>query len=130
MSHGIFHGGLSQDERDRVIAEFRRRRGPRALLVSLKAGGVGLNLQEASTVILFDRWWNPATESQAIQRAHRFGKQWPLQVVRFITIDSVEERINDILTEKQMLFKEYVEGAVSALTYTPSKNDLKRVLQI
>ncbi len=81
LPHDIYHGGQSGEERERVLADFRNRPGPRGLLVSLRAGGVGLNLQEASTVIIFDRWWNPAVENQAIHRAHRFGRQEPLQVV-------------------------------------------------
>lgn len=130
IAHDIFHGGLSQEHRESVIATFRRRSGPRALLMSLKAGGVGLNLQEASTVVLFDRWWNPATEAQAIQRAHRFGKKYPLQVIRFLIVESIEERINKILSEKQGLFNEYVEGARNAAVEGPSESDLRRILQV
>ena len=111
IPHDIYHGGLSSESRDRVLTEFRNRPGPRGLLLSLRAGGVGLNLQEASTVILFDRWWNPAVEYQAIHRAHRFGRQAPLQVVRFIVEDSVEERILEILHDKEGLFEDYIEDA-------------------
>ena len=75
VPHEIFHGGLSQLEREKILNQFRQEPGPRCLLISLRAGGVGLNIQEASTVVLFDRWWNPAVESQAIQRAHRFGRE-------------------------------------------------------
>ena len=130
MRHDIFHGALSQEQRDHIIAEFRQQPGPRALLVSLKAGGVGLNLQEASTVVLFDRWWNPATENQAIQRAHRFGKQTPLHVVRFLIIDSIEEKIEEILNKKQEIFDEYVEGARNAVIEGSLGDNLKRILQI
>lgn len=130
LPHNLFHGGLSQDRRDAVISEFRERPGPQALLMSLKAGGVGLNLQEASTVVLFDRWWNPATENQAIQRAHRFGRTSPLQVIRFLVVDSIEERIDEIFDEKEELFEEYVERATSAQIPTPLERDLKRILQV
>lgn len=111
VPHEIYHGGLSSESRERVLAEFRNRPGPRGLLLSLRAGGVGLNLQEATTVVLFDRWWNPAVEYQAIHRAHRFGRQVPLQVVRFIVEDSVEERISEILHDKEGLFEDYIESA-------------------
>lgn len=130
IRHDLFHGGLTQDRRDELISKFREQTGPRALLVSLKAGGVGLNLQEASTVVLFDRWWNPAIESQAIQRAHRFGRQAPLQVVKFLIVDSIEERIEKVLNEKEGLFVEYVEGATSAPADRPSDDDLRRILEI
>ena len=130
LRHDIFHGSISQHQRDGVIADFRQLPGPRMLLVSLKAGGVGLNLQEASTVVLFDRWWNPATEEQAVQRAHRFGRRSPLQVIRFSIVGSVEERIEAILNEKQQLFDEYVEGASSVSNDLPVEEDLRRVLRV
>ena len=111
IPNDIFHGGLSVELRERVLRIFRERPGPRALFLSLQSGGVGLNLQEATTVILFDSWWNPATEDQAIQRAHRFGRRVPLEVVRFLVEDSVEEKINEVLREKRILFDEYIASA-------------------
>jgi SNF2 family DNA or RNA helicase len=83
----VFHGGLSQADRDEMLSRFRQSSGPRVLLISLRAGGVGLNLQEGSSVVLFDRWWNPALEAQAINRAHRFGREKVLQVFRFLVED-------------------------------------------
>ena len=68
MPYKLFHGGMREQERDETIRWFRESPGPCVLLISLKAGGVGLNLQEASTVVMFDRWWNPAVEDQAMQR--------------------------------------------------------------
>ena len=96
----IYHGGLSQPEREKILDRFRNDPGPRCLFISLRAGGVGLNIQEASTVVLFDRWWNPAVENQAIQRAHRFGRERPLHVIRFLVLDTIEERISNILAKK------------------------------
>ena len=130
IAHEVFHGGLSADHREQMIGRFRQRPGPRALLVSLKAGGVGLNLQDASTVILFDRWWNPAAEHQAVQRAHRFGKQTPLEVIRFIVEDTVEERIAEILEYKTTLFNEYIEDAPTATDERLSDQDLRRILDV
>ena len=130
IAHEVFHGGLSADHREQMIGRFRQRPGPRAMLVSLKAGGVGLNLQEASTVILFDRWWNPAAEHQAVQRAHRFGKQTPLEVIRFIVEDTVEERIAEILEYKSSLFNEYIEDAPTVTTERLSDQDLRRILNL
>jgi len=126
----IFHGGLSQDRREAVISRFREQDGAGALLVSIKAGGVGLNLQEASIVVLFDRWWNPATEEQAIQRAHRFGRTKPLQVIRLVIENTIEERIAEILAEKRELFEQYVEGAINADVSDPGESELKRLLGI
>jgi SNF2 family DNA or RNA helicase len=107
----IFHGGMTEHEKDRVLDEFRRASGPQVLLMSLRAGSVGLNLQEASAVVMFDRWWNPAVEDQAINRAHRFGRDRPLDVYRFLVTDSVEERIEKMLAEKRELFRTYVDDA-------------------
>ena len=128
VPNDIFHGGLSIEMRERVLRTFRESPGPRALLLSLQAGGVGLNLQEASTVILFDRWWNPATEEQAIQRAHRFGRQTPLEVVRFLVENSVEERIEEVLGEKRILFDEYI-AAAPQFTWQQSEQ-LKHILAL
>lgn len=126
----IYHGGLSQLEREKVLDRFRNEPGPRCLFISLRAGGVGLNIQEASTVILFDRWWNPALENQAIQRAHRFGRERPLHVIRFIVLDTIEERISDILIEKQELFENYIETAANVDTPRFSKELLKQILEV
>ncbi len=125
---GIYYGGIPQDERDIVIREFEEGAGPRALLISLRAGGVGLNINSASTVILFDRWWNPAVEDQAIQRAHRFGRERPLHVIRFLVLDSIEERIEGILYEKRAVFKRYVNDAEVAEVGSFSFKELLRIL--
>ena len=106
----IYSGEQSAAERDDVLTAFERERGSRVLLVSLRAGGVGLNIPSADLVVLFDRWWNPAVEAQAVNRAHRLGRSTPLHVTRFLVKDSVEERIDAILTAKQQLFDDYVES--------------------
>lgn len=128
--HELFHGGLNDDDREAVLHRFRQEPGPRAILISLKAGGVGLNLQEASTVVLFDRWWNPATEDQAIQRAHRFGRTRPLHVIRFIVQDSIEERIDELLRDKRDIFDQYITNAESAEVPRLSTTDLWRILNM
>ena len=128
--HGLYHGQQSERERDNILSSFRGEPGPRALLVSLKAGGVGLNLQEASSVVLFDRWWNPAMEDQAIQRAHRFGRERPLHVFRFLVTGSVEERIAAVLGDKRRLFERYVEMAENAMVKVFSKDELRRILDM
>ena len=74
------------------------------MLMTYGAGSVGLNLQFASYVFLFDRWWNPAVEDQAINRAHRIGAERPVTVTRFLAVDTIEQRINEILERKRELF--------------------------
>lgn len=126
----LFHGKLNQEERDRAIDWFRKSDGPLVLLVSIKAGGIGLNLQEASLVVLFDRWWNPAVEQQAIQRAHRFGRQRPLHVMRFLVKDTIEERIDNIIRTKLDIIEKYTDGAGNAETTAFTQEELMDVLQI
>jgi len=79
---------------------------------------------------LFDRWWNPAVENQAIQRAHRFGRDRPLQVVRFLVTDSIEERIDTLLREKEAIFDQYVEQAENATVRLFSGSELRRLLDL
>jgi len=90
--------------RDAVIQRFREDDSRHVLLMSYGAGGVGLNLQFTNYVFLFDRWWNPAVEDQAINRAHRIGVAGPVTVTRFLMLDTIEERIDRILQEKRELF--------------------------
>lgn len=129
LPHGLLTGSMSLAERQAAIDEFKNDEAPRLLLISLRAGGVGLNLGEATHVIVFDRWWNPAVEAQAIYRAHRFDRNDPLHVVRFLVADSIEERIADILEQKSALFNEVVE---SVETSPPSftKKELMQILKI
>ncbi len=99
-----YHGRIPSRARDAVIARFREDRLARVLLISYGAGGVGLNLQFAGYVFLFDRWWNPAVEDQAINRAHRIGAAGPVTVTRLLAVDTIEERIDLVLQEKRELF--------------------------
>jgi non-specific serine/threonine protein kinase len=80
------------------------------LLLSLRAGGVGLNLTSASYVFHFDRWWNPAVETQAEDRAHRIGQTRPVHTYAYLCEDTIEERIQEILIEKRALFADIVDG--------------------
>ncbi|HEV3416860.1 MAG TPA: DEAD/DEAH box helicase [Pirellulales bacterium] len=99
-----YHGQIPSRKRDAVIEQFRDDPRRHVLLISYGAGGVGLNLQFAGYVFLFDRWWNPAVEDQAINRAHRIGAAGPVTVCRFLTLDTIEQRINQILEEKREIF--------------------------
>ncbi len=99
----FLYGGLSAAAREREIAAFNDDRRPNAFLISLKAGGFGLNLTRATHVIHFDRWWNPAVENQATDRAHRIGQRHSVFVHLFIAAGTLEDRIDAILEEKRRL---------------------------
>jgi SNF2 family DNA or RNA helicase len=98
-----YHGGVSAAHREAAVRRFREDPSRQVLLISYGAGGVGLNLQAAGYVFLFDRWWNPAVEDQAIHRAHRIGAAGPVTVVRFLMLDTIEERIDRTLQQKREL---------------------------
>lgn len=129
LAHDLVTGSMPLAERQASMDRFKNGRAPRLLLVSLRAGGVGLNLGEATHIVMFDRWWNPAVEIQAIYRAHRFERDEPLHVVRFLVTDSIEEHITEILERKEYLFDKVIE---SAQTTAPrfTKNELMRILNL
>ena len=97
------HGGARRPARDEMVQMFSAANGPPIFLVSLKAGGTGLNLTAASHVIHLDRWWNPAVEDQATDRAFRIGQKRNVQVHKLITAGTVEERIDEMITNKRHL---------------------------
>lgn len=99
----FLHGGVSVARRAVMVDDFQNNPDSHILLVSLKAGGTGLNLTAASVVIHYDLWWNPAVESQASDRAWRIGQQRDVLVYRFVTEGTFEERINEMLTEKRRI---------------------------
>jgi SNF2 family DNA or RNA helicase len=98
-----YHGGMSTAARDEAIRRFRHTPEHSVLLLSYGAGAVGLNLQFAQYVFLFDRWWNPAVEDQAINRAHRIGAAGAVTVTRFLAVGTIEERIDEVLKRKRDL---------------------------
>ena len=100
----IYHGGVPNKQREPILAKFKEDPNAHILMMSYGTGAVGLNLQFAGYVFLFDRWWNPAIEDQAINRAHRIGCKSQVIVTRFISKDTIEERIDKVLTEKRELF--------------------------
>ncbi|DAZ99009.1 TPA: hypothetical protein N0F65_011264 [Lagenidium giganteum] len=105
FSSRIFHGGLTQEARERVLHEFSVDTKVDALVISLRAGGVGLNLTCASVVFLMDPWWNPGVEEQAIDRVHRLGQQEAVLVKRYVVEDSVEDMILQLQKRKENLVK-------------------------
>jgi SNF2 family DNA or RNA helicase len=104
-----FHGRIPQRERQPILDRFQRDSSRHVLLMSYGTGSVGLNLQFVNYVFLFDRWWNPAIEDQAINRAHRIGQKEPVFVTRFIAQDTIEGRIAQVLERKRQLFNELIE---------------------
>jgi SNF2 family DNA or RNA helicase len=121
-------GAMSLTQRERVLQRFRSDPHHRVLVLSVRAGGVALDLQEASYVFHFDRWWNPAVEEQASDRSHRMGQVRPVHVYAYSLEGSVEERIIEILREKRVLFDEIVEGAGINLETTLTRSELLRVV--
>lgn len=105
-----YTGAMTQAERQATIDLFKRDDRYRLFILSLKAGGQGLNLQEASYVVHFDRWWNPAVERQAEDRSHRLGQRLPVTVYSYICVGTIEDRIEELLIHKQQLFDTLVDG--------------------
>ena len=99
----FLHGGVTRARRDQMVDRFQGDRSERVFLLSLKAGGTGLNLTAASQVVHFDLWWNPAVEAQATDRAYRIGQSRKVQVHRLITRGTFEERINEMIRAKREL---------------------------
>ena len=100
----IYHGKVPIQKREPILKQFKEDPQASLLMMSYATGAVGLNLQFAGYVFLFDRWWNPAIEDQAINRAHRIGQKSQVIVTKFISKDTIEERINRVLEEKRRLF--------------------------
>ncbi|MER7189525.1 DEAD/DEAH box helicase [Streptomyces flaveolus] len=111
----LLHGGTPVPERERMVDRFQSGATP-VLVLSLKAAGTGLNLTRAGHVVHFDRWWNPAVEEQATDRAYRIGQTQPVQVHRLITEGTVEDRIAEMLESKRALADAVLGGGESALT--------------
>jgi SNF2 family DNA or RNA helicase len=105
---GVITGGVAPIERQALVDEFTSRSEPAVLVSQIEAGGVGLNIQTASVVILTEPQWKPTTEEQAIARCHRMGQIRPVDVHRLLAEDSVDQRMLEILARKASLFDEYV----------------------
>lgn len=116
-----YHGKIPSAKRDGILDEFKNNPNRHVLLMSYGAGSVGLNLQFCRYVFLFDQWWNPAVEDQAINRAHRIGSAGSVTVTRMISQGTIEERINDVLQAKRELFE-----TVLSDTSEPTQTGLSR----
>ena len=112
----VLHGGTSVKKRKEFVDHFQREDGPPFFVLSLKAGGIGLNLTAASHVIHFDRWWNPAIENQATDRAFRIGQKKNVLVHKFICRGTVEERIDEMITRKGQVAEQAIGAGSSGET--------------
>ncbi|MEZ0089075.1 SNF2-related protein [Streptacidiphilus sp. EB129] len=125
----FLHGGMTKRQRDAAVDRFQDPDGPSVFLLSLRAGGVGLNLTAANQVVHLDRWWNPAVEEQATDRAFRLGQQRDVQVRRFVSAGTVEERVDAMIEAKRRLADAVVGSGESWLT-TLSAEALREVLTL
>ncbi|MEZ5966563.1 MAG: SNF2-related protein [Planctomycetota bacterium] len=127
----FLHGGVPQKERESMVAEFQAAEedGPRVFVLSLKAGGTGLNLTAANRVFHFDRWWNPAVEDQATDRAFRIGQQRNVFVHKFVCVGTLEERIQTMLERKRQVAGDLLGAGESWLTEL-SNDELHRLLTL
>ena len=116
-----YHGRIPSKQRDPILKEFKENPDRNVLLMSYGAGAVGLNLQFCRYVFLYDRWWNPAVEDQAINRAHRIGATGSVTVTRMIMAGTIEQRIHELLEAKRELFREVLSD-----TDSPSRRGLSR----
>jgi superfamily II DNA or RNA helicase len=112
----FLHGGTSRKQRDAMVARFQESDEPVLFLLSLKAGGTGLNLTAANHVIHIDRWWNPAVEDQATDRAFRIGQRRDVQVRKFVCVGTLEERIDAMIEQKKALAEQIVGTGENWLT--------------
>lgn len=124
----FLHGSVPRHKRDEMIDRFQNGEA-KIFLLSLKVGGIGLNLTAATNVIHYDLWWNPAVENQATDRAYRIGQKDNVRVYRFITTGTLEERINQILFDKRELAEITIEGNEKFITEM-SNEDLKEMLKL
>lgn len=122
------HGGTSRKRREEMIEQFQApQSAPGIFILSLKAGGVGITLTKANHVIHFDRWWNPAVENQATDRAYRIGQQKTVFAHKYITMGTVEERIDKMLTDKQKVSDMIVGNDESWLSKLDAKSFMKLI---
>ena len=125
-----FHGRIPSNKRDAVLTEFKENPHRHVILMSYGAGSVGLNLQFCRYVFLFDRWWNPAIEDQAINRAHRIGAAGSVTVSRMIMSDTIEQRIHDVLEAKRELFREILSDNEEPANLGLTQDDIFGLFQL
>jgi superfamily II DNA or RNA helicase len=126
----VLHGGTAVPQRRKLVEAFQRDDGPPFFLLTVKAGGAGLNLTQAAHVVHFDRWWNPAVENQATDRAFRIGQKQNVLVHKFVCRGTIEERIDQVIANKQLLFNELLAGGGEKLLTEMSNDELLRFVAL
>jgi non-specific serine/threonine protein kinase len=126
----VLHGGTAVPQRRHLVEMFQRDDGPPFFLLTVKAGGSGLNLTQAAHVIHFDRWWNPAVENQATDRAFRIGQKQNVLVHKFVCRGTIEERIDQVIEDKKALSTELIEGDGEKLLTEMTNNELLRFVAL
>jgi non-specific serine/threonine protein kinase len=126
----VLHGETAVKRRQALVDQFQRDDGPPFLVLSLKAGGTGLNLTAASHVIHFDRWWNPAVENQATDRAFRIGQRRNVLVHKFVCRGTIEERIDALIEQKRQLAADLLEGGAERLLTEMTDAELIRFVSL
>ena len=126
----VLHGQVAVGKRKQLVDEFQREDGPPFFVLSLKAGGTGLNLTAASHVIHFDRWWNPAVENQATDRAFRIGQKRNVIVHKFVCQGTIEEKIDAMIRDKKALAEEILEAGVPKLITEMSDRELLNLVRL
>jgi SNF2 family DNA or RNA helicase len=126
----VLHGETAVKKRQDLVRRFQEEEAVRFFVLSLKAGGVGLNLTAASHVIHFDRWWNPAVENQATDRAFRIGQTSNVLVHKFVCRGTVEEKIDQLMETKSQLSKELLEGGTDFLLTEMKDEELLKLVAL
>jgi non-specific serine/threonine protein kinase len=126
----VLHGGTAVKQRKQLVDNFQHEGGPPFFVLSLKAGGTGLNLTAASHVIHFDRWWNPAVENQATDRAFRIGQRNNVLVHKFVCQGTVEEKIDALIVEKTALAGDILEGGADTLLSELNNEELLELVSL
>ena len=126
----VLHGGTPVAQRRKIVDQFQQDERTPFFVLSLKAGGTGLNLTAATHVIHFDRWWNPAVENQATDRAFRIGQRQPVLVHKFVCRGTVEEKIEALIAAKQKLSRDVLESGAEIPLTEMSDDDLLRLVAL
>ncbi len=126
----MLHGGTAVKKRKKLVDEFQKEDGPPFFILSLKAGGTGLNLTAASHVIHFDRWWNPAVENQATDRAFRIGQKRNVLVHKFICLGTIEEKIDELISDKTELAASLLDGGSEKMLTEMSNDELIKMVSL
>jgi non-specific serine/threonine protein kinase len=126
----VLHGGTPVRSRQELVRKFQEEEDVGFFVLSLKAGGSGLNLTAASHVVHFDRWWNPAVENQATDRAFRIGQKKNVLVHKFVCRGTVEEKIDQLIESKRQLSRDLLEGGAEVLLTEMKDEDLLKLVAL